>query len=92
MENKLERLLELRKLQEKTETEIGQLVTELYSIIQPKKRKETKPSEMEAAIIYLSEISYFHFEQYEKAQRECWAFVFSPWLETEQSSGPDLYS
>jgi|KBSMisStaDraftv2_1062788.scaffolds.fasta_scaffold11717807_2 hypothetical protein len=41
MENKLERLLELRKLQEKTETEIGQLVTELYSIIQPKKRKET---------------------------------------------------
>jgi hypothetical protein len=39
MENKLERLLELRKLQEKTETEIGQLVTELSSIIQPKKRK-----------------------------------------------------
>ena len=42
MENKLERLLELRKLQEKTETEIGLLVTELSGIIQPKKRKRNE--------------------------------------------------
>jgi hypothetical protein len=61
-------------------------------VVIPFPKRPSKPSEMEAAIIYLSEISYFHFEQYEKAQRECWAFVFSPWLETEQSSGPDLYS
>jgi hypothetical protein len=39
VENKLERLLELRKLQEATEAEIGQLVAELSGIIQPRKRK-----------------------------------------------------
>jgi hypothetical protein len=43
---------------------------------------------MEATIIYLAEISYFHYEQYEKAQRDCWAFVFSPWLETAPASRP----
>jgi hypothetical protein len=61
-------------------------------VVIPFPKRPSKPSEVEAAMIYLSEISYFHFEQYEKAQRECWAFVFSPWLETEQSSRPDVYS
>jgi hypothetical protein len=37
---------------------------------------------MEATIIYLA------YEQYEKAQRDCWAFVFSPWLETAPASRP----
>jgi hypothetical protein len=39
MEQKLARLIELRKQKQSIETEIGQLVTELTSIIQPKKRK-----------------------------------------------------
>jgi hypothetical protein len=40
MENKLEKLIELRKLQETTEAEIGRLVSELSGIIHPKKRKQ----------------------------------------------------
>jgi hypothetical protein len=39
LQNKLERLLDLRKLQETTEAEIRLPVAELSGIIQPKKRK-----------------------------------------------------
>jgi len=57
-------------------------------VVIPFPKRPSKPSEVEATIIYLAEISYFHYEQYEKAQRDCWAFVFSPWLETMPASRP----
>lgn len=42
MEHKLERLIELRKMQQANQTEIDQLVTELSGIISPKKRRAKK--------------------------------------------------
>jgi hypothetical protein len=42
MEQKLHRLIELRKLQQTNQTEIDQLVAELSSIIQPKKKRTKK--------------------------------------------------
>jgi hypothetical protein len=42
MEQKLQRLIELRKLQQTNQTEIDQLVAELSSIIQPKKKRAKK--------------------------------------------------
>jgi len=39
MEQKLHRLIELRKLQQTNQAEIDQLVAELSSIIQPKKKR-----------------------------------------------------
>ena len=42
MQNKLERLIELRKQQENTQVEIDQLVTELSGIIQPRKKRAKK--------------------------------------------------
>lgn len=42
MENKLARLIELRKLQATNQIEIDQLVTELSGIIQPKKKRAKK--------------------------------------------------
>ena len=42
MEQKLQRLIELRKLQHTQQTEIDQLVAELSSIIQPKKKRTKK--------------------------------------------------
>ena len=45
MEQKLQRLIELRKLQASNQTEIDQLVAELSSLIKPKKwtKKEKEP-------------------------------------------------
>jgi len=51
-------------------------------VVIPFPKRPSKPSEVEATIIYLA------YEQYEKAQRDCWAFVFSPWLETAPASRP----
>jgi hypothetical protein len=42
VEHKLARLIELRKLQATNQLEIDQLVTELSSIIQPKKKRTKK--------------------------------------------------
>ena len=42
MEQKLHRLIELRKLQQANQTKIDQLVAELSSIIQPKKKRAKK--------------------------------------------------
>jgi hypothetical protein len=42
LEHKLQRLIELRKLQQNNQTEIDQLVAELSSIIQPKKKRAKK--------------------------------------------------
>ena len=42
MEQKLQRLIELRKLQASNQIEIDQLVAELSSIIQPKKKRAKK--------------------------------------------------
>jgi hypothetical protein len=42
VEQKLHRLIELRKLQQTNQTEIDQLVAELSSIIQPKKKRAKK--------------------------------------------------
>jgi hypothetical protein len=49
MENKLERLIELRKLQETTQVEIDQLVTELSGIISPKKKRAKKETSLPKA-------------------------------------------
>jgi hypothetical protein len=42
VEQKLQRLIELRKLQASNQIEIDQLVAELSSIIQPKKKRAKK--------------------------------------------------
>jgi len=42
MQNKLERLIELRKQQETTQLEIDQLVTELSGIIKTRKKRAKK--------------------------------------------------
>ena len=47
MEHKLQRLIELRAQQEKTNVEIAQLVTELTGIIQPRKRKKKTETKTE---------------------------------------------
>ena len=42
MEQKLQRLIELRKLQQNNQTEIDQLVAELSNIIKPTKKRGKK--------------------------------------------------
>jgi hypothetical protein len=42
VEQKLQRLIELRKLQQSNQAEIDQLVAELSSIISPKKKRAKK--------------------------------------------------
>lgn len=49
MEHKLARLIELRKLQATNQLEIDQLVTELSSIISPKKKRAKKVEKLPAA-------------------------------------------
>lgn len=49
MEQKLQRLIELRKLQQTNQTEIDQLVTELSSIISPKKKRAKKETALPKA-------------------------------------------
>ena len=45
MEQKLQRLIELRKLQQNNQTEIDQLVAELSNIIRPTKKRAKKEKE-----------------------------------------------
>jgi hypothetical protein len=45
MEQKLQRLIELRKLQATNQTEIDQLVAELSSLIKPVKKRTKKEKE-----------------------------------------------
>jgi hypothetical protein len=49
VEHKLARLIELRKLQTTTQLEIDQLVTELSSIINPKKKRTKKTEKLPVA-------------------------------------------
>jgi hypothetical protein len=49
MEQKLQRLIELRKLQHTQQTEIDQLVAELSSIIKPTKKRAKKEPVKEIA-------------------------------------------
>ena len=49
MEHKLQRLMELRKLQQTNQTEIDQLVAELSSIIKPTKKRAKKETALPKA-------------------------------------------